>query len=93
MQLWRAEFELDGINSGSWYHCLPLIARGRLYSSYVRSNMLHGSETWPVRKENVVALRWQRGLHDNLGTTAKQVGACASKRNAWSMKWGCLAKR
>ena len=21
-------------------------------------NMLHGSETWPVRKENVVALRW-----------------------------------
>ena len=20
--------------------------------------MLHGSETWPVRKENVVALRW-----------------------------------
>jgi len=21
-----------------------------LYSSYVRSSMLHGSETWPVRK-------------------------------------------
>jgi len=25
--------------------------RGRLYSSCVRSSMLHGSETWPVRKE------------------------------------------
>jgi len=24
MQLWRTEFELDGINSGSWYHCLPI---------------------------------------------------------------------
>ena len=24
MQLWRPEFELDGINSCSWYHCLPI---------------------------------------------------------------------
>jgi len=32
--------------------------RGRLYSSCVRSNMLHGSETWPVRNENDVALQW-----------------------------------
>ena len=31
--------------------------RGRLHSSCVRSSMLHGSETWPVRKENVVALQ------------------------------------
>ena len=22
--VWRSEFELDGINSGSWYHCLPI---------------------------------------------------------------------
>ena len=35
---------------------VTLIMRGRLYSSYVRSIMLHGSETWPVTKENVVAL-------------------------------------
>jgi len=34
-----------------------LISRGRLYSSYVQSSMLHGSETWPVRKENEVALQ------------------------------------
>jgi len=36
---------------------VSLITRGRLYSSFVRSSMLHGSETWPVRKENVVALQ------------------------------------
>jgi len=36
---------------------MSLIMRGRLYSSCVRSSVLHGSETWPVRKENVVALQ------------------------------------
>jgi len=36
---------------------VSLIMRGRLYSSCVRSSMLHGSETWPLRKENVVALQ------------------------------------
>ena len=36
---------------------VSLIMRGSLYSSCVRSSMLHGSETWPVRKENVVALQ------------------------------------
>jgi len=29
------------------------LMRGRLYSSCVRSSMLHGSETWPIRK-----MRW-----------------------------------
>jgi len=36
---------------------ISLIRKGRLYSSRVRSSMLHGSETWPVRKENEVALQ------------------------------------
>jgi len=36
---------------------LSLTVRRRLYSRCVRSSMLHGSETWPVRKENEVALR------------------------------------
>jgi len=36
---------------------ISLIRRRRLYSSCVRSSMLHGSETWPVRKENEVALQ------------------------------------
>jgi len=36
---------------------ISLIRRGRLYSSCVRSSMLHGSETWPVRKENEEALQ------------------------------------
>jgi len=35
-----------------------LIVRGRLYSSCVRSSMLHGSEIWPVRKKNEVK-QWQ----------------------------------
>jgi len=49
---------------------VSLIMRGRLYSSCVRSSMLHGSKTWPVTKENVVALqraemrmvRWMCGV-------------------------------
>jgi len=36
---------------------ISLIRRMRLYSSCVRSSMLHVSETWPVRKENEVALQ------------------------------------
>jgi len=39
---------------------ISLIRRGRLYSSCVRSSMLHGSETWPVRKENEVAFNKHR---------------------------------
>jgi len=31
-----------------------LTVTGRLYSSCMRSSMLQGSETWPVRKENEV---------------------------------------
>ena len=34
---------------------VSLIMTERLYSSCVRSIMLHESETWPVTKENVVA--------------------------------------
>jgi len=44
--------------------------RGRLYSSCEHTSVLHGSKTWPVRKENVVALqraevrmvRWMCGV-------------------------------
>ena len=36
---------------------ISLITRGKLYSSCVRSSVLHGSETWPVRKENETALQ------------------------------------
>jgi len=36
---------------------ISLIRRGRMYSSCVRSSMMHGSETWPVRKENEVSLQ------------------------------------
>ena len=36
---------------------ISLIRTGRLYSICVQSIMLHRSETWPVRKENEVALQ------------------------------------
>ena len=36
---------------------IPLIVRGRLYSSCVRNSVLHGSETCPIRKENELALQ------------------------------------
>ena len=49
---------------------ISLTVRGRLYCSCVRSSMLHGSETWPVWKENEVTLqraemrmvRWMCGV-------------------------------
>jgi len=49
---------------------ISLKVRGRLYSGYVQSSTLHGSETWPIRKDNEVALqqaemtmvRWMCGV-------------------------------
>jgi len=56
MQRWRPEYELDGINLGigtiAYNGDISLIRGGRLSSSCVQSIILHGSETWPVRKEN-----------------------------------------
>ena len=67
-----------GWNTGKFRQLVPwftnkdisFIVRGRLYSSFVRSSMLHGNETWPIRKENEVALkpaemrmvRWMCGM-------------------------------
>jgi len=36
---------------------VSLIRGGRLYSRCVRSSMLHGSETWPVRKDKKPSYR------------------------------------
>jgi len=36
---------------------ISLIVRVRLYSSCLQSSMLNRSETWPMRKENEVALQ------------------------------------
>jgi len=49
---------------------ISLKVRERLYSGCMRSSMLHGNETWPIRKENEVALqraemrmaRWMCGI-------------------------------
>ena len=50
---------------------MSLLRRGRLYSSCMQSSMLQGSETWPVRKENEVALqraemRMVRWMHNKV---------------------------
>ena len=36
---------------------VSLIVRGTLYCNCVQSSMLHGSETWPITKENEVSLQ------------------------------------
>jgi len=60
---------------------VSLITRGRLYSSCLRTSVLHESETWPVRKENVVALqraemrmvRWMFGVKLNDRLPSKEL--------------------
>ena len=87
---------------------VSLILRGRLYSSCVRSSMLHGSETWPVRKENVVALqraemrmvRWMCGIKLKDRLPSKEL---RETRYRWrsigfaaeqaALVWACAAKR
>jgi len=69
-----------------WNKCrqlVPLLTNSerRLYSSCVQSSMLHGSETWPVRKENEVArqraemrmVRWMCGVKLQDGVPSKEL--------------------
>ena len=37
---------------------VSLLMRGKLYTSCVHSCMLHGSKTWPVKKDNKLTLQW-----------------------------------
>jgi len=76
-----------------------------MYSSCVRSSMLHGSETCPVKKENEVALqraerrmvRWMKlqgrvpskGLTDRLALD-DNFGTTAKQA---AMVWACSVKR
>jgi len=65
---------------------VSLVVRGGLYGGCVRGGMLHGGKTWPVGRENVVALqraemrmvRWMCGveLKDRLpgGELRERVG-------------------
>jgi len=67
MLLWKQAFELDEINSGSWYYCLPIrIRRGRLYEVVLR-----GSETWPVRREFEVHFSRQSLVRSMCGIKVK----------------------
>jgi len=57
---------------------IPLTVRGRLYSSCVQSSMLHGSETWPIRKENEVLFQQteMRMVRDNPGELVPEGTFC-----------------
>ena len=62
MQLWRPKSGLDVINSGSWYHCLPIgiyhwLGEGGCIAVVCEVVCYTGSETWPVTKGNEVALQ------------------------------------
>jgi len=84
------------------------IIRGRLYSC-LRSSMLHGSETWPVRQENEMALQWTEMcmVRWMCGIKLKDRGSKwrveRKTRIRWhnlgttakqvAMVWACVAKR
>ena len=54
---------------------LPLGAKGRLYSACVHSVMLYGSETWPVKEEDVIRLeRNDAKMVDGCGTVGLSIG-------------------
>ena len=88
---------------------VSLIMRGRLYSSCVRSSMLHRSETLPVRKENVVALqqaemrmvRWMSGIKLKDRIPSKELRerlgiddiALVWTAEQAALVWACAAKR
>ena len=61
--------------------------------------MLHGSETWPVRKENVVALqraemrmvRWMCGVKVKDRLPSKELSVCVCVcvfHFVWHKSWG-----
>jgi len=88
---------------------ISLIRRGRLYSSCLQSSMQHGSETWPVRKENEVALqraemrmvRWVCNVKVKDRVPSKELRKRLGiddiililQQNQVAMVWACVAKR
>jgi len=83
---------------------ISLTVRGRLHSSCVRSSMLHGCETWPVRKENEAALqraemrivRWMCGVKLQDRVPSKELRGrhnLSTTVKQVAMVWACVAKR
>jgi len=83
-------------------------SKRELYSSCVRSSMLPGSETWPVRKENEVALqqaemtvvRWMCGvkLQDRVPSKGlrERLGlddSLSTTAKQVEIVWACAVKR
>ena len=87
---------------------ISFTVRGRLYSSCVRNSMLHGSETWPIRKECEVALqraemrmvRWMCGMKLQNRIPSKRLrerlglydNLCTTEKQD-AMVWAGVAKR
>jgi len=87
---------------------ISLTVRGRLYSSCMRSGMLHGGKTWPIRKENEVALqraemrmvRWMCGVRLQDRVPSKELRGrlelednLSTTAEQVAMVWACAAKR
>jgi len=49
MQLWKLEYEVDGVSACKYER--------NLYRGCMQSCMLHGSETWVVKKDEMT-LQW-----------------------------------
>ena len=77
-----------------------------MYSGCVRSSILHGSETWPIRKENEVALqqaemrmvRWMCGVKLQDRIPSKGLRERLGLDDIISilqvaMLWACVVKR
>jgi len=54
MQPWHWMEKIQAVSTTAYHTAISLIRRGRLYSSCVRSSMLHGSETGLSAKK----MRW-----------------------------------
>ena len=80
---------------------VSLLPIGKLYRSCMRSCMLHGSETWPVKKDNKLALqqaemrmiRWTCGIKvTERFTCSKLRKTRINEINDIKMAWACSKK-
>jgi len=78
MQQWRMRIECNKFRQLVpllTHKDISLVVRGRLYSSCGQSSMLHGSETWLIRKENEAVL-WRADMRMVRWMCGKVRGRC-----------------
>ena len=79
MQLWRPEFELVGISSGSWYHCLPI----RMYHWLWEDS----SHTFPMTTSVYLYLLWWLLLLCDLFAMVKFLFKTTTNLCPWVNSW------